>query len=54
MEQVTDCFAKLEGLEFLFKVFDSCEEGVSVWNGTTILFFQYVSIERIVVRERLI
>jgi len=53
MEQVTECFAKLEGLEVLFKVFDSNEEGVSIWNGSTICFFQYGSIDRIVVRESL-
>lgn len=52
MKQFTECFAEIEGFEFL--VFSSDEEGVAVWSENAIRFFDYGSIDRIWVRERLI
>lgn len=54
MEQVTECFAKIEGLEFLFKVFSSSVDGLAVWNGSSIHYFSYGSVDRIIVRERVL
>lgn len=54
MKQETECFAQIEGVAVLFKVFSSDVDFLAIWNGSSIHYFSYGSVDRIIVRERVL